>query len=273
MKKKKKKKREGEEERKDGEGGGDAGVPAEAARAKRKPRVSSVNMKKWFPLNLDENSDSLKGLGFANPTPIQKDSLPSLPGDTDIVGAAQTGSGKTLAFALPMIQRILRDLDKSRDEESGEEGPSGKGRRTKNPLGVKALIVSPTRELALQIKQHIDDVALRYGIYTAGIVGGMSQQKQERVLRNSPHIVVGTPGRLWELIKRYGLVQPPTLSFFVWTRRTGWWSRVYQELSYIIDRVPFSGRLQTFVFSARSHAQDRTEEKAGDEPRRGPRPP
>lgn len=255
VKKKKKKKREGEEERKDGEGGGDAGVPAEAARAKRKPKVvSSVNMKKWFPLNLDVRIlDSLKGLGFANPTPIQKDSLPSsLPGDTDIVGAAQTGSGKTLAFALPMIQRILRDLDKSRDEESGEEGPSGKGRRTKNPLGVKALIVSPTRELALQIKQHIDDVALRYGIYTAGIVGGMSQQKQERVLRNSPHIVVGTPGRLWELIQSdTGLSNLKTLSFFVLDEADRMVEQGhYQELSYIIDRVPFSGRLQTFVFSA-----------------------
>ncbi|QDZ19204.1 DEAD-box ATP-dependent RNA helicase [Chloropicon primus] len=257
QKKKKKKKKKN---------GGDAGEGSSAEaraleeergkdRAAPAKRVNKVNMKKWFPFHLDARIvDSLKVQGFSTPTPIQKESLPSsLSGEADIVGAAQTGSGKTLAFALPMIQRILREKDKLLDAQAlGGEGPKEGSKAAKNPLGVRALVVTPTRELALQITQHIDKIASRYGIYTAGIVGGMSQQKQERVLKNLPHIVVGTPGRLWELIESdTGLSNLKKLSFFVLDEADRMVEQGhFQELSYIIDRVPFSPKLQTFVFSA-----------------------
>jgi ATP-dependent RNA helicase DDX24/MAK5 len=223
-------------------------------------------MKKWLPYNLDGKIlDSLRSLEFTTPTPIQMDSLPvSLSGDTDIIGAAQTGSGKTLAFALPIIQRILRER-RYREKKLAKAGhittSQGSDPTTTTPAeskddkkeGVRALLVSPTRELALQIKQHIDNIALRHGIYTACIVGGMSQQKQERVLKQSPQIVVGTPGRLWELIENeFGCLKSlKELSFFVLDEADRMVEQGhYQELTYIIDRVPFSPRLQTFVFSA-----------------------
>ena len=244
-KKKNKKKKKGKKE--DGE---NLQTSAETSMPATKT-VSRANMKKWKPYNLDNRIvESLKALGFTQPTPIQTESLAtSLSGEADVVGAAQTGSGKTLAFALPMVQRILRDMDRAEKERSGEDAAR---KDKKNVLGIRALILSPTRELALQIKQHIDNVAQRHGIYTAGIVGGMSQQKQERVLKNLPHIVVGTPGRLWELIQGdTGLSNLSTLSFFVLDEADRMVEQGhFQELSYIIDRVPFSKRLQTFVFSA-----------------------
>ncbi len=225
-----------------------------AVAPKKQPRV---NVKKWLPYKLDARIlASFQSLGFSSPTPIQQETLPtSLRGTTDIVGAAQTGSGKTLAFGLPIIERLLKEKDEAAakaaqqsGEDSGSEDSDGAGPSANASAGVRALIVSPTRELALQIKQHIDDVALRHGIYTAGVVGGMSQQKQERVLKHCPQIVVGTPGRLWELIEGGDTVlskMSQTLSFFVLDEADRMVEQGhFQELSHIIDRVPFSPKLQ-----------------------------
>ena len=143
----------------------------------------------------------LKGvrkLGFTSPTPIQEKVLhPAIKGRMDIVGAAETGSGKTMAFGLPILQRLMQDKEEENcyEDYSDEEKP-GKGKKH-----LRALIVTPTRELALQVAKMLADVSTYTDIQIAAIVGGMAKQKQERILKKQPEIIVATPGRLWELIR------------------------------------------------------------------------
>ncbi|OXA61192.1 ATP-dependent RNA helicase DDX24 [Folsomia candida] len=108
----------------------------------------------------------------------------SVLGKKDIVGAAETGSGKTLAFAIPIIHGILQFRESNSDDDS-----------------LQALILTPTRELAVQIKKHFDVAAKYARIKTVVIVGGLATVKQERLLRAKPQVVIATPGRLWELAK------------------------------------------------------------------------
>lgn len=129
--------------------------------------------------------------GFSKPTPIQVASLPvAIFHHQDIIGAAETGSGKTLAFALPILTNILEY--KERKSMKSEMG-CGVGAQEK---ALSALILTPTRELALQIFNNIKHLIKFIPIHCAAIVGGLSVQKQERLLRKSPDIIVGTPGRL-----------------------------------------------------------------------------
>jgi len=122
--------------------------------------------------------------GFEVPTPIQAAVLPVALGKRcDVFGAAQTGSGKTLAFALPIIQRIL---DSSSFNGSAED------------RALAALVLSPTRELALQVKDHFERAARYTRISVVAVVGGLAVDKQRRLLARRPQVVVGTPGRLWE---------------------------------------------------------------------------
>ena len=141
---------------------------------------------------------AIRKLRFTSPTPIQEKVLhPAIKGRMDIVGAAETGSGKTLAFGLPILQRLMQDKEEEKwYEEYADEEKPGKGKKH-----LRALIVTPTRELALQVAKMLADVAIYTGIQIAAIVGGMSKQKQERVLKKQPEIIVATPGRLWELIR------------------------------------------------------------------------
>ncbi|CAL6321766.1 unnamed protein product [Bathycoccus prasinos] len=141
---------------------------------------------------------AIRKLRFTSPTPIQEKVLhPAIKGRMDIVGAAETGSGKTLAFGLPILQRLMQDKEEEKwYEEYADEEKPGKGKKH-----LRALIVTPTRELALQVAKMLADVAIYTGIQIATIVGGMSKQKQERVLKKQPEIIVATPGRLWELIR------------------------------------------------------------------------
>jgi len=130
-------------------------------------------------------------LQFMKPTPIQESVLlPAIRDWKDISAAATTGSGKTLAFGLPILHRLLT-LRESKDYE--------------DPQRMQALILTPTRELALQIVQHLEAVSKHASppIRIAPIVGGMSSDKQKRVLeKNHPEVIVATPGRLWELMSQ-----------------------------------------------------------------------
>ncbi len=120
--------------------------------------------------------------GFNSPMPIQNQIIPAAIKGKDVVGVAQTGTGKTLAFGIPMIQRIA--LDK------------GQG-----------LVVVPTRELALQVEKSLKQIGGPIGLRTTVIIGGVSQRPQVKSLRQNPHIVIATPGRLADLMdqKLYSL--------------------------------------------------------------------
>ncbi len=114
----------------------------------------------------------VKGLHFDTPTPIQlKTIAPGIEGK-DIVGIAQTGTGKTLAFCLPMLHRLM--------ESKGTVG----------------LVVVPTRELAAQVEEVYQQVGHSLGLQTALLIGGASMGLQLRALRNGPHVIIGTPGRI-----------------------------------------------------------------------------
>jgi len=127
---------------------------------------------------------ALKDEGYQHPTPIQSRAIPPAMEGHDLLGCAQTGTGKTAAFALPILQRLIRN-------------PSPETRRP-----IRALILSPTRELASQIADGFQ----RYGRYTrvrSGVIfGGVSQQNQERTLRAGIDVLVATPGRLLDLMSQ-----------------------------------------------------------------------
>jgi ATP-dependent RNA helicase RhlE len=121
----------------------------------------------------------VKELGFARPTPIQMDAIPVAMEGRDVLACAMTGSGKTLAFLLPIVHRLL-------------EQP----RR-----GTRALIVTPTRELAAQILEELETVAVHTPITAAAVYGGVGMGPQEHAFRSGVDILVATPGRLLDHLK------------------------------------------------------------------------
>ncbi|XP_038874423.1 DEAD-box ATP-dependent RNA helicase 13 isoform X2 [Benincasa hispida] len=182
---------------------------------------------------------SIYKLGFKEPTAIQKACIPAAAYQgKDVVGAAETGSGKTLAFGLPILQRFLDEREKS-GKMSEEKGVDAKRYAPRSLL--RALIITPTRELALQVTDHLKAVAVGTDIRVVPIVGGMSTEKQERLLRMRPEVVVGTPGRLWELMSggEKHLVELQTLSFFVLDEADRMIENGhFRELQSIIDMLP-----------------------------------
>ncbi|KAH9307440.1 hypothetical protein KI387_035351, partial [Taxus chinensis] len=181
-------------------------------------------------------------LQFKEPTPIQKLCIPAAAHQgKDVIGAAETGSGKTLAFGLPILQRLLEEQEKTARKEGFtiKEGQTFTGEERGVPL--RALIVTPTRELALQVCDHLRAAAKFTNIRVVPIVGGLAPQKQERLLKQRPHVIVGTPGRLWELMaggERH-LVELQSLSFFVLDEADRMIEKGhFQELQSIIDMLP-----------------------------------
>ncbi len=125
---------------------------------------------------------ALTQAGFTEPTPIQAQAIPPLLEGRDIVGVAQTGSGKTAAFALPILHQFAA------------RSPSPR------PFGAAALILAPTRELALQIEESVNTLGAGIRRRVVAILGGMSRTGQVRRMRGGADIVVGTPGRVCDLM-------------------------------------------------------------------------
>ena len=139
---------------------------------------------------------AIRTVGYEQPTPIQERSIPSLLEGKDLLGIAQTGTGKTAAFALPILQRLL---------------DSGKFRA---PKTCRALILLPTRELAIQVEDCFKQYAQYTAISTACIFGGVSDVAQKRNLIRGVDVLVATPGRLLDLINQKS-VSLKALEFFV----------------------------------------------------------
>ncbi len=121
--------------------------------------------------------DILTKKGFQIPTPIQHQIIPGALEGKDAIGIAQTGTGKTLAFGIPMLQRLAIH--------------KGQG-----------LILVPTRELALQVEKSLNQIGSPIGLRTVVVIGGVSQHPQVRAIRQNPHVVIATPGRLADLMKQ-----------------------------------------------------------------------
>ncbi|XP_018335713.1 ATP-dependent RNA helicase DDX24 [Agrilus planipennis] len=205
------------------------------------------NMEAWHKFGLQESLiKALADQNFLYPTHIQALTLPSaILGKKDILGAAETGSGKTLAFGLPILSGILKRKELL-DHKSSDEF---------NPLN--ALILTPTRELAIQVKNHLTAAAKYTDIKIAVVVGGMSAEKQERLLSKNPEIVVATPGRLWELIQlgNSHLSSIDKIRFLAIDETDRMLERGhFQELHDILEKINLmqneQKNRQNFVFSA-----------------------
>lgn len=135
--------------------------------------------------------------GYTHPTPIQKESIPILMRRKDLLGCAQTGTGKTAAFAIPILQHLIMD----RQQNSG-------------PRKIKALIVTPTRELAIQIADSFTIYGKHTGIHNTVIFGGVKQGAQTKALGYGIDVLVATPGRLLDLMNQ-GYVSLKDIKYFV----------------------------------------------------------
>ena len=269
---------------------------------------------------------ALNDLNFAEPTPIQRETMPAaINGHADILGAAETGSGKTLAFAIPIIHGILSDRQKetsnpdatitdveelleqehvpasncsdvdeeegfsSSEEEEDMENPdvesgcvrvvndvqfdfehdfdiensvldetSNKKKKNITKSGkLRALVLTPTRELAIQVKDHMEAIAKYTDIKIVVIVGGMAVQKQIRQLDGAPEIVVATPGRLWDLVQEGHphLSQAKDIGYLAIDEtdrmiEKGHFEELQNLLEMINEDEDRKKKRQTFVFSA-----------------------
>ncbi len=135
--------------------------------------------------------DAVKSLGFEQPSPIQAEAIPVALTGRDVVGQSQTGSGKTMAFGIPVVQRV---------------DPTQRN--------VQALILCPTRELAMQVCAEIHKLATFKDIRATPVYGGASYDRQIRALQSGSQIVVGTPGRILDFMER-GLIKLDGLKMLV----------------------------------------------------------
>jgi len=122
---------------------------------------------------------AVEELGFETPTPIQLKTIPVALEGKDIIGKAQTGTGKTAAFAIPVLEKIEADLNKT-----------------------QALVLTPTRELAIQVSEEINRIGKYSNIRSLPIYGGQEITRQIRALRSNPQVIVATPGRLLDHMER-----------------------------------------------------------------------
>lgn len=169
--------------------------------------------------------DLLSNNGIKTPTPIQEQSIPKLLDGEDVIGEAQTGTGKTLAFLIPIIEGIDKD---------------------KNEL--QALIMAPTRELAIQITQEAKKLSEPLGINILAVYGGQDVFNQLRKLKNGVHLVIGTPGRLLDHIRRDS-INLGRLRYLVLDEADVMLNMGFlQDMEDIISVTP--KRRQTMLFSA-----------------------
>lgn len=168
---------------------------------------------------------------FSSPTPIQAAAWPFLLSGRDVIGVAETGSGKTLAFGVPCI-RYISSL------------PEGKRSR-----GAKAVIVSPTRELALQIHDQISKLATPAGLEAVCVYGGVQKEEQRKALKRAS-IVVATPGRLNDLINE-GAADLSNVGYLVLDEADRMLDKGFEEdIKRIIKTTPGPNLRQTLMFTA-----------------------
>ena len=181
---------------------------------------------KFTDLNLSEDIQSaVVAAGFEQPSPIQELTIPLALEGKDVIGQAQTGTGKTAAFGLPT-------LDKIRTEENT----------------IQALVIAPTRELAVQSQEELFRFGRDKGVKVRSVYGGSSIEKQIKALRSGAHIVVGTPGRLLDLIKRKALKLNNIETLILDEADEMLNMGFLEDIEAIISRVP--EERQTLLFSA-----------------------
>eukprot|EP01112_Ceratiomyxa_fruticulosa_P008671 TRINITY_DN2248_c0_g1_i4.p1 TRINITY_DN2248_c0_g1~~TRINITY_DN2248_c0_g1_i4.p1 ORF type:complete len:511 (-),score=129.07 TRINITY_DN2248_c0_g1_i4:39-1571(-) len=167
-----------------------------------------------------------ENLGFRKPTRIQAESLPYSLHGRDIIGLAQTGSGKTAAFAIPIINALIQ-----------------------NPHPLFALVIAPTRELAIQISEQFEAIGSEVQVRTCVLVGGVDKMDQALNLAKKPHIVIGTPGRILYHLERTKKFLLSAIKFLVLDEADRLLDMDFEdEINTILKVLP--KERQTFLFSA-----------------------
>jgi ATP-dependent RNA helicase RhlE len=162
--------------------------------------------------------------GFTEPTPVQALAIEPALGGRDIVATAQTGTGKTLAFVLPLIERLAHQK------------------------GICALVLSPTRELAIQINETFTKMAAGSGLRSAVVVGGLSENTQLNAIRRGAQVIIATPGRLYDYLSRK-LVNLGTVQIAVLDEADRMLDMGFlPTIQRILDATP--SKRQTMFFSA-----------------------
>jgi ATP-dependent RNA helicase DeaD len=170
--------------------------------------------------------EAVRAMGFTEPTPIQREAIPYVLDGRDVIGQAQTGTGKTAAFGIPMVEKV---------DPNANQWPQG-------------LVITPTRELAVQVSAELNGIGKFKGIRAVAVYGGESIDKQIRSFKRRPHIITATPGRLLDHLERGGLhldaVRIVVLDEADEMLNMGF----IDDIKTILSRVPQSR--QTLLFSA-----------------------
>ncbi|AMA73627.1 MULTISPECIES: DEAD/DEAH box helicase [Aneurinibacillus] len=167
----------------------------------------------------------LERMNIKTPTPIQQRTIPLLLAGQSVVGESQTGTGKTLAYLLPILQRI--------DSTS---------------VAVQALILVPTRELTVQIRDVLDELCAGTDIRFQIIMGGVDSKRQIEKLKQKPHVIVGSPGRMYDLIEKKKLKVHEVKMVVIDEADQMLEANIMPEVEAVIKRTPRDRQL--FVFSA-----------------------
>ena len=174
---------------------------------------------------------SCSALGMNKPTPIQQNCIPPALHGRNVIGSALTGSGKTAAFALPILEKL-----------------------SKNPYGIFALVITPTRELAAQIVEQFLALGAKLPVRVCMVVGGLDMMKQSVELDRLPHVVICTPGRMADIMNG---ARPPKLSklkFLVLDEADRLFEKTFaRDIDFIVSRLPKKiGRLCCFLRRCRT---------------------
>ncbi|HEP7651459.1 TPA: DEAD/DEAH box helicase [Streptococcus pyogenes] len=181
---------------------------------------------KFTEFNLSQDLQSaVVTAGFEKASPIQEMTIPLALEGKDVIGQAQTGTGKTAAFGLPTLNKI----------------------RTNENI-IQALVIAPTRELAVQSQEELFRFGREKGVKVRSVYGGSSIEKQIKALKSGAHIVVGTPGRLLDLIKRKALILDHVETLILDEADEMLNMGFLEDIEAIISRVPADR--QTLLFSA-----------------------
>lgn len=168
---------------------------------------------------------ALQTMGFEEPSPIQRRTIPLILEGRDLIGQAQTGTGKTAAFGVPIVQRL--------------------DHRSKR---VQALVLAPTRELAIQVAEEITKIGKFAGVKVVPIYGGQSYDRQLRALEHGAQVVIGTPGRVMDHIRRGTLILDHVRMMVLDEADEMLDMGFIEDVEFILEKVP--NERQTLLFSA-----------------------
>ena len=204
--------------------------------------ASSMTTRSFKELGIDEKI--LKALaenGFEKPFPIQNEVIPLVLSGNDVIGQAHTGTGKTTAYALPLLTKIVRASNNNINDNNGSKS-------------LQVLVMVPTRELAMQVRNEIVKFSKHLRIWTVSIYGGESYTRQTKLLRGGAQIVVATPGRLLDHMRR-GTIKLDTVKYVVLDEADTMLDMGFiEDIQFILSKI---GKMdskdkvrQTMLFSA-----------------------